>query len=104
MKKLSVIILLIVFLGSCNKTPEKAFFYNQTQCADKWGYGQTDEETIDKLRTYLTSQQIVVTNLAITYPVGNLIICDACSCPTGKRFKVTVPEEDELKLKAEGFN
>lgn len=104
MKRLILILLLIVLLGSCDKTPEKAFVYSQTQCADKWGYGQTDGETMTKLRTYLISKQIVVTSIAIIYPVGDMVVCQACGCPTGKRFKVTVPEEDELKLKAEGFN
>ncbi|MBI2729567.1 MAG: hypothetical protein HYX40_02235 [Sphingobacteriales bacterium] len=104
MKRLSIILLLLLFLGSCDKTPEKAFVYGQTQCADKWGYGANDAETITKLKIYFESKQIKVLSVSLSSTLGDLVVCQACICPTGRVFKVMVEESDIEKLMAEGFH
>lgn len=90
--------------GSGDKMPENVYLYNQTQCSDKWGYGQADGEMAKKLKTYLESKQITVISITITSPPGDMVVCQACSCSTGRVFKVVVAESDLDKLKAEGFH
>lgn len=95
----------MLLLCSCVKEPvivkmQKA----QTQCSDAWGYGETSPQTVNLLKTYLTSKDISVNNVTLvkTAPDGTLF-CQACTCPNGNTFYVEVESKYQDSLEALGF-
>ena len=74
----------------------------QTQCADAWGYGETNEETIVKLRSYLVQQHIVAATID-WQPTGELVTCLACTCSRGNMIHIWVESQYVDKLGKEGF-
>lgn len=68
--KLFVYIIAVILLAEgcaknehliCCAMPLVEMVRTQTQCADDWGYGTTDNETIAKLSAYLVTKRIAVT-------------------------------------------
>ena len=95
----------IVFLSCSNADDsEKDFlvFYNQTQCADIWGYADNNEELADKIVDYLKSVNIQISNVKIDNK-GTPQLCNACSCLSGKRIITKVSENDLNSIKEYGF-
>lgn len=103
---LKYIFAILITLGAVACTTEKkvTLQYDQTWCTDKWGYGQTDEETVTKLKTYLLSKGITVGNINFTIAPQDYMACKACYCPSGRKFVITINKSDADKLKAEGFH
>jgi hypothetical protein len=91
-------------LYSCTKENKIVVRYGQTQCSDKWGYGNNDTETVQKMVVYLKAKGITVSSPNLSSAPADFISCLACTCPSGRVFTVTASGGDEEKLKAEGFN
>jgi hypothetical protein len=101
--------LLIVLAGfilmatTCKKeSPATELKRDQTQCADPWGYGASDQETLDQLRDYLSKKNIELTSLSIKKE-STAATCLACTCTNGSRFYITADEKYRDALKLEGF-
>jgi hypothetical protein len=75
---------------------------DQTQCADPWGYGGSEQETLNQLRDYLLKKNIELTSLSIK-KVSSAATCLACTCTNGSRFYITADEKYWDALKLEGF-
>ncbi len=99
MKQLLYIFLLGIFFSSCEEKVTYSrggdaglFYWNQTKCADPWhtGEGNTNEETIAALNTYLQQAGIIV--LVIDFDNNSPLntLCEACNCGTGQRLLVQV--------------
>ena len=74
----------------------------QTQCADPWGYGNTNSETIDKLKDYLSRKSVNLSNVEIQ-PTGEYNVCTACTCSKGFSFHVWADQRYADTLTKEGF-
>jgi hypothetical protein len=74
----------------------------QTQCADPWGYGATEQETVSKLKDYLTKKEILVNALSMK-ATPEQAVCQACTCSNGFTFYVQADEQYIAALKLEGF-
>lgn len=81
-----------------NKT--MVFTYHQTQCADPWTTGATDNATVQNLKDYLAAQGLEGPLLSVSLtsspdaPPSN---CTGCTCKTGKVFLVSVMQSESLK-------
>jgi hypothetical protein len=111
MKLFFILSCLFLLAQSCTRSkPEIAcilpglteMVHMQTQCADVWGYGKTNEESITVLKKYLLQQQIIAETIALQ-PTGEEAICDACNCSRGFVFHVWVENRYVNSLLKEGF-
>jgi hypothetical protein len=74
----------------------------QTQCADPWGYGSNDAQTISQLRDYLTQKKIFVGEIQLL-STGEQVVCQTCNCSKGFKFNVRAAGQNIDSLKNEGF-
>ncbi len=78
-------------------------FYPETQCADPWGYGfSNDAELIQRIDIYLDSLNIDLDeiHLGTMSPAED---CLACVCTSGRSICGLVDNEDLDAIKALGF-
>lgn len=76
--------------------------YLQTHCADRWGYGPTDEATIHKTQRYLDSLGLPPQQLLLQAE-NSPELCLSCGCKTGKVFHVRSEELKVPQYEALGF-
>ncbi|QHL88299.1 hypothetical protein GU926_13000 [Nibribacter ruber] len=76
--------------------------YAETQCADPWGYGNSQQDKAQYVKGYLEKQGIQVFNISLIKESEGAM-CLACTCPSGRVLRVQVKKEDEAKLLALGF-
>ncbi len=103
MKYLFILLVASSILSACKKDCNSIeMIYNQTQCADPWGYGPTDQETKNKLGAFLDSMGVDYSNLHFkrTNP-GQ--VCDACFCISGGVFTLNTKEAFVETLIKKGF-
>jgi hypothetical protein len=96
---LSAVFILLTGMISCNKkglgpddgcepSPFKktSLKYIQTQCADVWGYGNTDSATIKMAYRYLDSLGLLdqTSWFTINNDIAQLNNCTSCTCASGK--------------------
>ena len=74
----------------------------QTQCADAWGYGKNNDETIKKFSNYLLQKNIVAAQI-IFQKTGDEAVCLACTCSKGYTIHVWVEDQYISSLANEGF-
>jgi hypothetical protein len=60
--------------------------YQQTQCADVWGYGNTDSATIKMVYRYIDSLGLLdkTSRFFINKDTPQLNNCASCTCASGK--------------------
>ncbi|MEP6747392.1 MAG: hypothetical protein ABJB86_06685 [Bacteroidota bacterium] len=74
----------------------------QTQCADAWGYGKDNNETIAILSAYLSHRQIIPSKIQLQQ-TGEEVTCNACTCSRGFVFHVWVENKYVSILAAQNF-
>ncbi|WP_210489941.1 hypothetical protein [Rufibacter aurantiacus] len=78
--------------------------YSELQCNNNpWGYCNNNPDVKVCVKKYVQDQGLTVLEVGMTPAPADLITCAACSCPTGRTFKVRVAEQDVAKLLAAGF-
>jgi hypothetical protein len=99
-----IIIAFVITLLSCTGDDSKlCFSFDERQCAvDGWitlGSGSvTNEEKIESLKTYLSSQNVSIIKIEID-PNYHEIVCEACGvCPSGPRYYVSIEESSQNAL------
>ena len=106
MKKYILLTLIgITFLSCSNDDDSNKDFlalYNQTYCADPWGYAENNKELADKISDYLKAVNIEIFNVKIDNK-GIPQLCNACICLSGKRIIIKVSENDLNSIKEYGF-
>jgi len=109
MKQIALLASLFVLHTACVKRapnccamPPLEMIRTQTQCADPWGYGNTNPETIEKLKSYLAKKDITVTNIELQ-STGESNVCTACTCSNGFSFHVWADQRYKDTLTREGF-
>ncbi len=99
-------LLLLVFslaLTSCSKQRKSTWmYYDETSCADKWAFHNTNEILKDNAMKYLESKKITVYEMEI-FRFTEPETCSACTCKTGRRYKAKVKNGDVKEAKREGF-
>jgi hypothetical protein len=78
--------------------PPAEIFRVQTQCADPWGYGSNNTETIAKLTAYLLQKKMLVFKAVLV-----AVTCLACSCSRGFVFNIFTEPQYIDSLKNQGF-
>ena len=97
MKKYLVLACIGITFLSCSS--DDAFsdgivvLYNQTYCADPWGYADTNNELANKISNYFKAVNIEISDILID-DKGTPQLCNACICLSGKRFIIMVREQD----------
>jgi hypothetical protein len=78
--------------------------YNQTQCADPWGYGTdgSDAQVQLAVRDFFTSNGVRVYEVGIGGEEA-LVTCAACTCGTGKVIYVVTDAGNRSAFEAHGF-
>lgn len=94
----------VLFLPlSCSKHGNTNWvWYDQTQCADKWGPYKNNEDLKNIMTAYFDEKGIKVYDIEI-FGNGVADSCLACPCKTGKRIKLKVKSRDLKAIKDEGF-
>lgn len=87
---------------NCCVMPAPEMVRTQSQCADPWGYGNTDPETIDRLKHYLTQKNISFSTVHLQ-STGEYNTCAACTCSKGFAFHVWTEPRFIDSLTKEGF-
>jgi hypothetical protein len=98
----SLVLILCVFIQCAKTGKTKWVYYNQTQCADKWGSYTNNEDLKIKITEYFASKGVDVYDVEI-FSNGTAEACLECSCLTGKRIKLKIMKRDLDELKEEGF-
>jgi len=104
MKLLLSLLFLIFIVIACHKDEPigkdsyTRFYYKQTYCADPWPTGNTDSITLVNVTGYLNSLNLYIADLGIKQD-GNIEICQACACKTGKTIYVATLNNDSLKAR-----
>lgn len=103
MKRIILTIVTIAVFEGCTKIETDIVMqYGQTQCADQWGYGNSDAATKEKLGKYLDSAGISYSKLNFTRKdLG--AVCLACICPSDGSFTLQTTEPFVEKLIQLGF-
>jgi hypothetical protein len=86
----------------CCSAPDVEMTRGQTQCADPWGYGHNNDETITLLKNYLLQKNISVSKIELK-PTGETVFCLACTCSNGNAFHVWSSARFIDSLKSVGF-
>ena len=109
MKLLLTIFLFFLLVAGCVKRgldccafPQTEMIGVQTQCADPWGYGANNNESIAKLKSYLSQKNITVNKIELQ-STGEGIACYGCTCSRGFTFHVWVQGQYITALTTEGF-
>lgn len=106
MKKYILLTLIGIAFLSCSNDDDAnkdfSVLYNQTYCADPWGYAENSDALRDLINNYFKAENIEISNLKIDSK-GTPEVCNACSCLSGKRFIVKVDQQDLDSIKAHGF-
>ncbi len=103
MKYLVILFVAAAFLTACKKDCYTvSMTYDQTQCADPWGYGPNDEETKNKLGFFLDSIGVDYSNLSFARTNPGQV-CDACFCTSGGVFSLKTTEPFVETLIEKGF-
>ncbi|MGV3540851.1 MAG: hypothetical protein ACO1OQ_13640 [Rufibacter sp.] len=77
--------------------------YPETQCADPWGYCNKSPDKTVCVKEHLENLGVTVLEVTVKGNLGNGVVCEACSCPSGRTFKVKVYAQDVDKVLAVGF-
>jgi hypothetical protein len=112
MKTYAIISVLMLFLCAfqCeNVSPETtddniSVFYGETQCADPWQRGNTDTETLRNAEAFMRGKNIRFTGTTIVQAMGDLMVCQACTCASGRTIQGTVHKDDLAKIAELGFS
>lgn len=103
MKRIILYIITIAVFEGCTKNETDIVMqYGQTQCADQWGYGNSDAATKEKLGKYLDSMGISYTKLNFSKSDPG-VVCLACTCTSGGLFTLETSELFVEKLVQVGF-
>jgi hypothetical protein len=104
MRYVLMVLTVFIFMAmTCKKeNADPELKRDQTQCADPWGYGGSEQETLNRLREYLLKKNIELTSLSMK-KVSPAATCLACTCTNGNTFYITADEKYRDALKLEGF-
>lgn len=106
----AILIVLVLAGTACKKNericcamPPVEMIRTQTQCDDAWGYGNTSDETLAKLKTFLAAKNIELERSALV-AVPSDPQCKACPCSKGFEFDVWANAKYIDSLKVLGFS
>lgn len=95
----------ILLLNSCkDSTGTTQLSYYETQCANAWSNGNNQTEHINNIQAYLSTNGVNATNILLSLDNDSTMYCLACTCLSGVRVDITVPNEDVAEANSLGFN
>ena len=108
-KRLTLLALPVCMLlfSACNKNdhngqPPTTMYYRQTQCADVWGTGATNEETVTKVESYFAGKGLPIASVRIAAD-SVADACEACTCRTANTIYAQISEAYIGEYKSYGF-
>lgn len=105
MKRFLIIIVSIIFiagLNSCDKRNRRNVSYLETQCADPWGVGSTRAEKEALIKNYFADKGVIIVTVDFV-SAGNVLVCQACGCYSGRKIIASVDKGDVSRMEAHGF-
>lgn len=103
MKYLVILFAAAILFTACKKDCNTVtMIYEQTQCADPWGYGPTDQETKNKLEFFLDTIGVDYSGLSFER-INPGQVCNACFCISGRLFTLKTSESFVETLIKKGF-
>lgn len=95
----------ILLLNSCkDSTGTTQLSHYETQCANAWNNGNSQSEHINNIQAYLAANGVNATNILLSVDTDSSMACQACTCLSGVRVDITVPNEDVAVANSLGFN
>jgi hypothetical protein len=95
-------IILIAGLNSCDKRNRRNVSYFETQCADPWGFGSTRAEKEALIKNYFADKGVIIISIDFV-SAGNILVCQACGCYSGRKIIASIDKGDVERMKAHGF-
>lgn len=105
MQKFLLIILssvVLMGLNSCDKRNRRNVSYLETQCADPWGVGSSRAEKEALIKNYFADKGVIIISIDFV-SAGNVLVCQACGCNSGRKIIASVDKRDVSTMKAHGF-
>ncbi len=108
MKKLCLIFACVLTITACKRDDDSTgdatilVHHAQTNCADQWGNGDSDDATLTRLRNYLDQRNLYHTNEYIT-DSGPHLLCNSCQCTTGNLIYLRIMPAQQQQYAALGF-
>jgi hypothetical protein len=81
-------ILMMLACRKEKKPPTATHTYRQTQCADPWGYGSNDSQTLRLFNRFMDSVGVRITAASLD-SVSRPQPCLSCMCLSGKQFNLS---------------
>ena len=112
MKTYAIIAVLLLLLCAfqCESTsPEPNpdyidVMYGETQCADPWQRGTTDEQTLNNIEAFMREKNIRFDGTSIVQNRDIEAVCLACNCISGRVIYGAVHKDDLAKIKELKFS
>ena len=80
--------------------------YDETRCENPWNFNwfakPTEAQILAAIKSNLTDREINVLQIN-SFTKKDFISCEACNCPTGKKYYVRVNKSENEKLKTLKF-
>ena len=104
LRAFSISLVLTALMWGCAKPSKKVtwMYYEETYCADRWTYTNSNERLKENARAYLASKGVTVYEMEI-FLHAEPEACKACTCKTGRRYKMKVKSSDVEDAKREGL-
>lgn len=81
--------------------------YDETKCENPWNFNwfqkPTEEQILSAIKSDLSGKEITVLEIRSSFPEKDFMSCEACNCPTGKKYYVRINKSEIEKLKALKF-
>jgi hypothetical protein len=95
----------LLLLNSCKEsTGTTRLSHYETQCANAWDNGNNQTEHINNIQAYLAANGVNATSILLSVDNDSSMNCLACTCLSGVRVDITVPNEDVAEANSLGFN
>lgn len=103
LRSLLLILVLATATPACHKKKNITWmYYEETRCADRWAYTNINQTLKENVIGYLRSKGITAYEMEI-FIITEPEACKACTCKTGRRFKLKVKTSDVEKARGEGL-
>lgn len=94
---------MVLILTGCEKHSfDEEVLYEQTFCADAWGYGDTDAKTVGQMVDFLDKEGVKIHDARLVAE-REPDACKACTCKSGRVFYGRVRTKNLAAVQKLGF-
>lgn len=97
---------ILMFSCSNSDIDQNLYYYDQTGCSDAWNTGENDSNAKTEAALIKYFNDLNVTILKVRFENRTKkgeVSCNACTCLTGIRITIDIPESANEKVVSVGF-